>query len=141
VETVIESLRSVESARRVAVRFAAQRLTLGACTLLLEARQGGPIEHPPAQTMGQILGGFQRTGAIELLLELGAIDAQPMKITSEFLEKAEQQPNAQEPWLRYRLSAFGRALSEHVLEEMLPKEPSLVERMGRVFARGETGPA
>jgi hypothetical protein len=64
-----------------------------------------------------------------------------MKITSEFLDKAEQQPNAQEPWLRYRLSAFGRALSEHVLEEMLPKEPSLVERMGRVFARGETGPA
>jgi hypothetical protein len=140
VETVIESLRSVESARMVAIRFAAQRLTLGAYTLLLEARQGGPIEHPPAQTMGQILGGFQRTGAIELLLELGAIEAQPMRITSELLDKAEQQPNAQEPWLRYGLSAFGKVLADHVFEEMLPKDPSLVERMGRMFARGDTGP-
>jgi hypothetical protein len=139
VETVLESLRSVQSAQRVAIRFAAQRLTLGAYSLLLEAHKGAAIQHPPTRTMGQILGGFQRTGAIELLLELGAIEARSMRITAELLDKAEEQPNADEPWLDYRLSAFGKVLAAHVADEMLPKDPALIARMDKIFGRGEDG--
>lgn len=140
VETVLESLRSAESARTVAVRVAAKRLTLAAYSLLLEAHQGGAIRHPSMRTMGEVLSGFERTGAIELLLELGAIEARPLSVTSELLDRAEQQADAEHPWLDYALSAFGKALALHVLEKMLPKDPRLIARMAKVFGKGQ-GPS
>jgi hypothetical protein len=136
-ETVIESLRSVESTRRVAIQSAAQRLTLGAYTMLLEARQGGTIQHPPLRTMGQVLSGFHRTGAIELLLELGALEARPMKVTSTLLDKAESEPESDAPLLHYALSAFGEVLVSYVIDEIAPKDPALIARMSEIFAQME----
>jgi hypothetical protein len=135
VQTVLESLRSVETARRVAIRAAAQRLTLGAYSLLLEAHQGSLIQHPPTKTMGEVLAGLERARAIELLLELGAIEARPMTVTSELLDKAERQPDVEAPWLHYELSPFGKVLAGHIIEQTLPKDPALIERMAELVRR------
>lgn len=135
--TVLESLHALDSARHLAIRFASQRLTLNAHSLLLELREAGAVQHPPTRTMGEILGGFQRVAAIELLLDLGALQARPMKVTDELLDKAESEPTAQATFLDYEMTAFGKALADHVVTEMLPTDPKLIARIAKLTGEGK----
>jgi hypothetical protein len=128
--TVVESLRSIDTTRLVALRHAAQRLTQGAFMMLLEGQQGKPFEHPPSANMGDVLGGLERVRAIELLLELGAIETIPFKVTKEILEKALANPNEKPSgWVTYELTAFGKALADYVFQNMLPTDPAVFAQM------------
>jgi hypothetical protein len=139
-EVVVESLRSLTQARRVALRLAAQRLTVNAYSLLLEARDRGAIQHPRSNTMGAVISGIHRSEAITLLLELGALEANLFRVTSDLLDRAEQNPDLEVPWLDYRLSAFGNALADFVLDEALPKESHLIARMNNIFGGASPSP-
>ena len=60
-----------------------------------------------------------------------------MKVTAELLDKAEERVEEEMPWLHYGLTAFGKVLTKHVIDELLPEDPALVERMQRLSERHE----
>lgn len=140
VETVIESLRGAASSRRVAIRLAAQRLTSHAYWLLLEGLNAGVVRPSAGQTIGQLLSGVRRESGLELLLELGAIEARFMKISSQILDQAEREPKATADFVDYVPTVFGRALAEYVAEQMAPADSTDLERI-ESFLRNQGGEA
>lgn len=103
--------------------------------MLLEAQETTSFEHPPTTTMGEVLGGMERSRSIELLLELGALEARPIKVTAELLDGAQENPSVSEPRVSYGLSALGKALAARVMDGLLPKGPALIERMAGVIGQ------
>lgn len=117
-QAVVDSLAAREQRARMSIRWAAQRLTLPATNMLLEVFQTGKTNHPPLKTFGELVAGSLRTDAIELLLELGAIRSEVVRLTPELLEVLKSNPQHEMPMLEYALTAFGRQMAEHVLIEM-----------------------
>ena len=121
-ETVVASLAALDARRRTSLRAASERLTQPATMLLIESL-GARVNHPEMKTMEQILGSVQRTAAISLLLDLGALRAEPIRLTPELLEEKGDAPNT--PLLTYALTPFGRALIEVVADSMGAFDPAM----------------
>ena len=120
-DTVAESLRTLDTAQRVAISYAAQRLTPVALNLLMLGMQKKEIPDPSRKSIRDAVGVIHHDRAIELLLELAALAAQPLQLTMEHFEKVESNPNqAAERWLRYAVTPFGGALLAHVVKAVLP---------------------
>lgn len=128
-ETVVASLQALNVRRRATIRVAGERLTLPAVFLLLEATQCEKIPHPPSSTVRDVLSGVQRTLAINLLLELGALRASLLKVTPESL-----QAPADASMLDYVLTPLGRALVHHVATEMGAFEPEMKTHIEALMA-------
>jgi hypothetical protein len=122
-DTVTASLAALESRRRASLRAAAERLTLPAVLVLLEAGQGHPVRHPEHKTVFQAIEGIQRSAAITLLLELGAIRAKLLHLTPELLTQRGDDPSVR--LLDYFLTPFGRALMGHLAGEMGALDPQM----------------
>lgn len=130
-ETIVESLKALDAKRRTSVRVAAERLTLPAVYLLLTVMQAGEVQHPETRTMGQALGSLERAEAISLLLELGALRAQVLRITPELLRQKGTDPST--PLLSYVLSPFGRALIEALADTMGAFDPKMREHIETII--------
>jgi hypothetical protein len=120
-ETVVASLQALDARRRATVRAAGGRLTLSAAFLLLEAMKNDKVRHPANRTMREAVGGMERSRAIGLLLELGALRASLIELTPEIL----QAPEADLPMLEYVLTPFGMALVSHIASEMGALKPEM----------------
>jgi hypothetical protein len=100
--------------------------------LLLESI-GARVSHPETKTMGQILGSVQRTAAISLLLDLGALRAEPIRLTPELLKETVDAPST--PFLTYALTPFGRALVEVVADSMGAFDPAMKQHIEAFISR------
>lgn len=107
-ETIVDSLRSLDARRRISIRAMSERLTLPAFNVLIEALNGSAIPHPDNRTMAQAVGSAQRSSAIGLLLELGALKAQTVSVSSEMLQEHAQEQET--PLIDYWITPIGRDL-------------------------------
>lgn len=82
-----------------------------------------PITHPETRSIAQAVGGIQRSAAIALLLELGAIRAQFLRTTAQLLREQGNDPNISP--LSYSLTPFGEALHEYVISELGLSDPEV----------------
>lgn len=135
-ETVVASLQALEARRRATIRAAGQRLTLPAVFVLLEATQKDRIPHPPGRTVMEALGGIERSRAINLLLELGALSGSLVRLTPELL-KAPGDASV----LDYVLTPLGRALVEYLASEMGAFEPEMKAHIEALMAGHSEGAA
>jgi hypothetical protein len=131
---VIDVLKGLEARRSAAVRRAGERLTLPAINLLFEVIMHGTVTHPATRTMVQVLAAVQRSQAIALLLDLGAIRANVLRMTPELLGDLAKQNSTEPELLSYRPTPFGQALLEYCGEEMGVLEPSLRPALEALFA-------
>jgi hypothetical protein len=124
-ETIVDNLKALDARRRTSLRVIAARLTMPAFYVLLQALQsGGKIQHPEAQTFGQVLGSIQRSEAISLLLEVGALKTEFARISPELLERKEID---QTPLLTYTVTPVGHALAGTLTDAMGASQPGLRE--------------
>lgn len=134
-DTIVESLRSVDSARTVAVSFGASRMTPTALVLLQKAVEKGSVEEPSRRTMGDALSSVHVSRGIELLLELGALSATPLKVTHEMLDVLVKNPAFEIQMFRYTPTPFGRALLEHLAIQFAGMAPDVLSRLESMRSR------
>ena len=136
-DTVAASLRSVDASRLVAISYAARRLTPTAVSLLQQAMQSrGTVQDPPKRTKGEVVDSLHVERAIELLMELGALAAQPNRYTMEAVAAAETNPSAHsQRWLDYKLTRFGSLLFAHYIREVTPTDPDVLAKMNEMGDR------
>lgn len=91
-DTVVASLGALQSRQRAILRVAAESLTLPATMALFAIVQNGQLTHPSTRTFGQAVGAVEHTQAIGLLLSVGAIRADMIKVTPEILDTLKAAP-------------------------------------------------
>ena len=108
-QLLIDSLLSIEAHRSLSLESATRRLSAPAVQLLLEVAldDGVTVQHPSMQTVGDVLGGIQRTEAIEMLLGVGALETNITVVPQDKLNVPLKSINN---LVHYRLTAFGQAL-------------------------------
>jgi hypothetical protein len=124
-ETVVASLSALDTRRRAMLGAAADRLTLPAAALLFEAIRDNRLQHPPTRTFGQLLGSIERIQAISLLLEVGALKANLVRVTPDMLRALKDDTVADQPLLDYVLTPLGQALFQHLAHDMGAFEPAM----------------
>lgn len=92
-------------------------------TLALAAFQNG-LSHPVQKSIGQILGSFSQSQAINRLLEIGALTSKFQKLTTEILEKNIDNDRG-ELLMQYDITPLGTAILKHTGEEMGLMEPAI----------------
>jgi len=127
IRTVINSLCELDIKRNLAVRQAAERLDYESWCVLAEARQLGGITSPLRQTMGQALSAGARLNAIARLLDLGAIQTEFMKITTETFST--DLSASAEKLVTYVASPFGSVLFDYIGEKMGLSDPLLRDKL------------
>jgi hypothetical protein len=120
-----DSLKALESRRRFATDAAVRRLTLPAMQLLFRVGGDGHVLHPSTKTVGQVLGAVERTQAITLLLELGAIRTEVTRISASTLRSLPEDGSKDPPMLRYVGTPFARELLKHIGTEMGTFDPEV----------------
>ena len=117
-ETVLASLSALNERARLSVRWATERLTQPALFLLLELAPNGRAKHPQSATFRDVVADTQRSNAIELLLELGAVRSELVRFTPELLVEIRENPSQSAQLLEYTTTAFGNSLATHLMTEM-----------------------
>jgi hypothetical protein len=84
-QTIAETLREVDLKKGLAVRAVAQSLAFPSWIALMDARQQA-FHHPSTRTMGEVVGSIARGQAIGRLLEVGAIQADLVRVSPELLK-------------------------------------------------------
>jgi hypothetical protein len=82
--------------------------------------------------MGQVLGGSNRIRAISKPLDLGALEAEFMKLTSEIIRSGGE--SSAEKLVAYRITAFGSALAGYIADQMGTLSDDVRRELERVFA-------
>lgn len=124
-DTVVDSLGALQSRRRIATDTAIRRLTLPAAHMLFEAAMNGHVMHPASKTVSDVLAGVQRTQAITLLLELGALRTEVTRISAEALRSLSKDGAHDPPLLRYVPTPFAEELLKHVGTHMGTLDPEV----------------
>ena len=115
--SIIDALREIDLRRGLAIKSAADSLDFESWSILLEAGTTDGVAPPQTKTMGQALGNAARLAAISRLLEVGALSTFYLKISPDLLTAIPEGQSA-ENMLKYRLTAFGRVLVEHIAGRM-----------------------
>lgn len=132
-DTVTESLAELRLHRLASVRAASKRLTTHAMTFLVKAIADNGLTYPspesfgntPSQALSAALVVGVKMQAIDLLLELGALRAEPAKLTPELLSKVAETEFG--PFLSYAPTLFGHALFEFIVESIGARAPEMQE--------------
>jgi hypothetical protein len=114
---IADALSAKLALKRKAVQLALQRLTLPALDFLFSVFMHGSVKHPQAETVVQALGAIRVSQAIELLLELGCIRAQPIELTPNVLREI-RETETNFALLAYVGTSFGQAVLEKLADEM-----------------------
>jgi hypothetical protein len=126
-DTIIESLREVDLKKSLAVRRAAESLDFHSWIALFEA-QGRPFHHPALRTMGQALGNLARAQGIARLLEVGALQAEFVPLTSQLLN---DDSGPAERLVKYKITPFGSAVVDYGFNQLglfSPENRQLLEQ-------------
>lgn len=113
---VAEALRELDLKRHLAVRRAAESLDFASWMFLWEARAKEVVYHPARRTMGEALGAVGPSQAIARLLDMGALRAEFVRVSSELL--SEGNSARAEELLSYRITPFGSALVDFGAQQM-----------------------
>ena len=133
---VLASLNEVDLRRSLAVRKVASSLDATAWSVLLGGSGGVVIQHPTGRTMGDVLGGSRQTQAIQVLLEVGALETQFVGLTAE----AVAQDIAVDQAIQYRITPLGQAVVQYGLKEMNLVSPEVLAALAQLRrADGDTG--
>jgi hypothetical protein len=123
--SIIEAIREVDLKKNLAVNSAADSLDFTSWLILLQAAATDGIHPPQMGTMRHIMANTKRLVAIQKLLDIGALKTAYLILSSEFLTRQEDQPA--ETMLNYRITPFGKALVEHVVNRMGFLSPEIRE--------------
>jgi hypothetical protein len=118
-EAIVESLRELDLRKALAVTRAAASLDVHSWLLLLEASGGGGLHHPSSRTMGEVLAGTARTQSIWRLLELGALGASLVRLTTDVARAP------LEELATYRITEFGQAVARYGRRELGLDSPEI----------------
>lgn len=129
-EKILEALHEVDLKKGLAVRRGAQSLDFPSWNILLDYHKTGPFHHPVMRTMGQVLGSATRGQAISKLLDIGALQAEFIRLTPDFLAN-KQAPSEQ--MITYRLTPYGSAIVEHGLSTLGFGDPQIRTLLEQTF--------
>lgn len=116
----LEAGKERDQRRNLAVRAAAQRMTAAAIYVLMEMGPPGTIiQHPSPKTMGDAVSMPFRIGAIELLLDLGAIATNTAQLTRETFTLAANKLLEDSNLIHYTITPFGHAILEHLISTIV----------------------
>ena len=115
-ETIVSSLREVDLRKNLAVRRAADSLDGSGWTVLLEASADDVIGHRSTKTVFQVLEGIGRAQAIARLLEMGAMQAELVRLMPEDLSRMNETQT--EELVKYRITPLGSALAEYAITQL-----------------------
>jgi hypothetical protein len=117
IASIIDAIKEIDLRRSLTIKSAADSLDFASWSILLEAMPLDGMFPPQVKTMGQALGNAAKLTAISRLLELGALSTAYIKISPDVISNMKDDQPA-ENMLKYRLTAFGRTLVEHILNRM-----------------------
>ncbi len=124
-ETVVSVLKEIDLRRHLSIRQASSTLDNPSWMVLLETAGTQGIKHPVRKTMGQALGNQGRSDAIARLLDVGAIEMQIDRISSDTIRS--KGLAAFDDAFGYHISAFGRALVAYGLSEIGLSDPGVAQ--------------
>lgn len=116
IDAIVQSLNELDQKKSLSVRRIAESLDAYSWQLILEAASSGVVHQPTIKTMGDALGGASRRHAIDRLLEAGALRAEIVKLTPEFLAKEANRPF--EELMVYRVTELGQAVAQYGFREL-----------------------
>ncbi len=108
-ELVSDAMKSVDQRRSIAVQRALRTMDPVMYLLLQEF---GAVAHPAPTTFGEMLGGFERQGAIRRLVDGGMLEAVFPSLPPDFMERSVAS------LVRYRKTRFGSCVFGAAREEM-----------------------
>jgi hypothetical protein len=131
---IVSALREIDLRRNLAVRKAGEALDYESWMLLFELSNAAG-HHPPRRTMREALGAVARAGAIGRLLEVGAIRAAFIRVTSELLDGGDVPA---ERLVEYAVTPFGQALLASAASQLGLDSADISRRLDeRAGANGE----
>lgn len=131
VDSIVESLRELDLKRNLAVKSAFGSLDYESWKVLSTAMELTEIKNLPTRNLREAFDNARYNSAIIRLLEIGALEAEMIKLTPELLKKANQPIEA---LVTYRLTEFGRAVFEYSwtqLSDIPPEVISEVEKLAK----------
>lgn len=133
-ETLAGSLRELDVRKHLAVRRAAEGLDYESWMVLAEAQQPAGVSPPTRRTMREALSAGAGLDAITRLLEISAIQAEFVRVTPQWLE--ERADISAERLVRYKVTPFGSALFDYVIDQIGVNAPELRRRLEQMAAEG-----
>ncbi|MEK6790069.1 MAG: hypothetical protein AABY45_00015 [Deltaproteobacteria bacterium] len=131
VNAVVSALKEIELKKSLALQRIAETLDVHSWTTLLLTIGSKEIFHPDQKTMGQMLGSFPQSLAINRLLEIGALRIKYPKLT---LESCVSSSNIDmKSLLPYEGTEFGRALLLHTVDKLGVTQPDIVKHLMKIF--------
>lgn len=136
-DCIVSALKEIDLKRHLAVDRAVESLDFPSWIILAEAQHAEGVTHPVMRTMAQALGSADRSRAISRLLDLGAIKAEFLRLTPEFLQSTEDKPA--EGMMRYRATAFGRGIFDESVNRMGMLSPEILKLLEERFQQEHSG--
>jgi hypothetical protein len=134
-DVIVASLTELKLRRHLAIRRAADSLDADSWAVLGEAQLAAGVLPPDRRTVGQVLGTAARLNAISRLLDLTAIRADFIRLSTEMLQNLQDSDS----WVRYCATPFGQALFEHVANMMGMDDPAVREILQRQAEAEDSG--
>jgi hypothetical protein len=129
-DAIIESLKELDLKRNLAVKSAAQSLDFTGWWVLSTAATNNGVHHFQTKTVGQALGNAANNAAIVRLLEFGALETDYAKLTPELVK---QPDGSAEHLLKYKATAFGKAILDYAVSEMVGTSPEIQSLLAQMF--------
>jgi|RhiMetdeSRZDD1v2_1073273.scaffolds.fasta_scaffold960869_1 hypothetical protein len=127
---IIESLKELDLKRNLAVKSAAQSLDFTGWWVLSLAAANNGVHHFQTNTVAQALGNAANNAAIARLLEFGAFETDYGKLTPELVK---QPDGSAEQLLKYKATAFGKAILDYAVSEMVGTSPEIQSLLAQMF--------
>lgn len=129
-DAIFESLKELDLKRNLAVKSAAQSLDFTGWRVLSMAATNNGVHHFQTKTVGQALGNAANNAAIARLLEFGALGTDYAKLRPEFVK---QPDGSDEHFLKYKATAFGKAILDYIASEMVGTSPEIQSLLAQMF--------
>ena len=124
IEAIISALKEIDLKKHLTVQRLSETLDYPSWWALVVAHTQNGITHPSQKTMGQVLGSFSQSQAINRLLEIGALRTKYQKVTPEMLEK-NGSDNAG-LLMRYESTELGAAIFNYASNSLGILQPEMV---------------
>jgi hypothetical protein len=133
-EAIAESLKELDLKRNLAVKSAAQSLDFTGWWVHSLAATNDGVHHFQTKTMGQALGNAANNAAIVRLLEFGALETDYVELTPELVKESD---TAAEHLLKYKATAFGKAILEYAAKKMVGTSPEIQLFLAQMFGKSD----
>ncbi len=131
ITAINSSIKELDVSRHLAVRRAAESLSLPSWLLLMRIAAEGGLHHPETKTMGQALGAVGDAAAIGRLLDHGAISAEQILLTAKLFQAGKDKTSTE--LITYRITPFGRAIVKYNVSKMGFDDPNLAQVLEKMI--------